>query len=166
MVVQAIYISLFIGRAKSCQYSALLHISSSVRSESNAAVRERPTLFRQSETNIISAGKTDILSSQTEMPNAAKTTLWILLVRSELRDGNRIFANPDNFIFKAEKTNLLVNVSLNKDPWLSRLYRLDRPGSFRIFSFFFLIVTFQPNEWISCNLFCTLRIYVISSISR
>ena len=53
--------------------------------------------------------------------NAAKTTLWILLVQSE--QGS-------------------VVISLIP------------------------AVTFQPNEWISHNLFYTLRIYVISSMSR
>ena len=49
---------------------------------------------------------------QTETPNAAKTTCGILLVRSEPKDGNRIFANPDDFVNKAKKTNRLVNVSV------------------------------------------------------
>ena len=54
------------------------------------------------------------LCGQTETPNAAKTTCWILLVRPEPKDGKRIFANPDNFVNKAEKTNHLVNVSITK----------------------------------------------------
>ena len=122
MVVLVIYTSLYIGGAKSCRYPTLLHISSwqrdweSVRSSSKrdrhfSVVRERHFMEKRTTE---SRGKTDILSSQTEMPNAVKTTCWILLVQSEPRDGNRIFSNSNNFINKAEETNLQINVSITK----------------------------------------------------
>ena len=51
------------------------------------------------------AVKQTFFGGQIETPNAAKTTSGILLVISDPRDGNRIFANPDNFVNKAEKAN-------------------------------------------------------------
>ena len=91
-VVQAIYISLFIGVAKNCRYPALLHISSRQRDSSSefsaeCGVKSSVRGHDWKETDIFSAvrdrhlfgkktaesgGKTDILSDQIEMPNAAK----------------------------------------------------------------------------------------------
>ena len=42
-----------------------------------------------------------VLSGQTETSNTVKR-----LARPEKRDGNRNFANPDNFVNEAKKTNL------------------------------------------------------------
>ena len=91
------------GWPKSCLFSALLDING----QSEAAVEDRLTFFGVQRQTFFGGqqGRQTFVRGQTEIPNAAKTACGILRVRSEPRDGKRIFANLDNFVNKAEKAN-------------------------------------------------------------